>query len=267
MPKFTVITINYNNRDQLRHTIASVVGQSFPDIEYIVIDGGSTDGSIEVIKEYEDKITFWLSEPDNGVYHAMNKGLRHAHGEWVNFMNSGDIFHSPGVIADIDRMTGDCDILFGNVVNSANGRIYGGIPAGSEVTFMTLKKEILCHQGTFYRRAIFDRHPYDESLRLISDWKVNVQAIVFDNCRVKVVDTIVADYDLTGISSTQARLHYEERCKVTAQLLPERIAKDYEHIYSKEEMPIVGLLPELKKRGRVQKIVYWFTKFILRITS
>lgn len=265
MAKYTIITINYNNGKELRRTIESVINQTLTDFEYVVIDGGSTDDSVSIIKEYGDRIDFWISERDRGVYNAMNKGLSHAHGEYVNFMNSGDSFYSPTVLEEIDSEIGDADILFGNVCNSLSGRRYGGVKAGCELTFLTLKKEILCHQGTFYRRAIFERHPYDESLKLIADWKVNVQAIVFDNCKVKVVDTIVANYDLTGMSSTQSQLHAEERKRVMAELFPERILKDYEHLYTEGEMPIVSLLPELKKRGRVQKIVYSFTKNILRI--
>ena len=265
MAKYTIITINYNNGKELRRTIEGVINQTLTDFEYVVIDGGSTDDSVSIIKEYGDRIDFWISERDKGVYNAMNKGLSHAHGEYVNFMNSGDSFYSPTVLEEIDNQIGDSDILFGNVCNSASGKVYGGVKAGCEVTFLTLKKEILCHQGTFYRRAIFERHPYDESLKLIADWKVNVQAIVFDNCKVKVVDTIVANYDLTGMSSTQSQLHAEERKRVMAELFPERILKDYEHLYTEGEMPIVSLLPELKKRGRVQKIVYSFTKNILRI--
>ena len=266
MAKYTIITINYNNGKELRRTIESVINQTLTDFEYVVIDGGSTDDSVSIIKEYGDRIDFWISERDKGVYNAMNKGLSHAHGEYVNFMNSGDSFYSPTVLEEIDSEIGDADILFGNVCNSLSGRRYGGIKADSEVTFLTLKKEIICHQGTFYRRTIFERHPYDESLKLIADWKVNVQAIVFDNCKVKVVDTIVANYDLTGMSSTQSQLHAEERKRVMAELFPERILKDYEHLYTESEMPIVGLLPELKKRGRVQKIIYLFAKKIIKLT-
>ena len=266
MKKYTIITINFNNSAELRQTIESVVDQTLKDIEYIVIDGGSTDGSVEVIKDYADHIDYWISEPDNGVYNAMNKGLAKAHGEYVNFMNSGDTFFSPSVLEEVDRQIGDADILFGNVCNRATGIRYGGIKAGSEVTFLTLKKEILCHQATFYRRTIFERHPYDESLKLIADWKVNVQAIVFDNCKVKVVDTMIARYDLTGMSSTQSQLHAEERLRVMSELFPPRILKDYDRLYTDEEMPIVTLLPELKKRGRVQKIVYELTRLLLKLT-
>lgn len=266
MAKYTIITINYNNGKELRRTIESVINQTLTDFEYVVIDGGSTDDSVSIIKEYADRIDFWISERDKGVYNAMNKGLSHAHGEYVNFMNSGDSFYSPTVLEEIDSEIGDADILFGNVCNSLSGRRYGGIKADSEVTFLTLKKEIICHQGTFYRRTIFERHPYDESLKLIADWKVNVQAIVTDNCKVKVVDTMIARYDLTGMSSTQSQLHAEERQRVMSELFPPRILKDYDRLYTDEEMPVVTLLPELKKRGRVQKIVYELTRLLLKLT-
>ncbi|MGN1176819.1 MAG: glycosyltransferase family 2 protein, partial [Roseburia sp.] len=153
MAKYTIITINYNNGKELRRTIESVINQTLTDFEYVVIDGGSTDDSVSIIKEYGDRIDFWISERDKGVYNAMNKGLSHAHGEYVNFMNSGDSFYSPTVLEEIDSEIGDADILFGNVCNSLSGRRYGGIKADSEVTFLTLKKEIICHQGTFYRRT------------------------------------------------------------------------------------------------------------------
>ena len=267
MAKYTIITINYNNGKELRRTIESVINQTFRDVEYIIIDGGSTDDSVDIIKQYAEHIDFWISERDRGVYNAMNKGLKRAHGEFVIFMNSGDSFYSPNVIEEIDRQISDTDILLGNVCDYVSGRIYGGIPAGSEVTFLTLKKEILCHQGTFYRRSIFDSHPYDESLKLIADWKVNVQAIVFDNCKVKVVDTIIANYDLTGMSSPQSTLHAEERRKVMSELFPERILKDYEHLYTESEMPLVSLLPKLKQRGRMQRIIYLFAKYVLGLTN
>ena len=98
--KFTVITINYNNADGLRQTILSVVGQTCDDYEYVIIDGGSTDGSVEVIKEREDKISYWVSEKDGGIYNAMNKGVKAARGEYLIFMNSGDIFYDNKVLSD-----------------------------------------------------------------------------------------------------------------------------------------------------------------------
>ena len=101
MAKYSIITINYNNADGLRRTIESVVSQTFDDYEYVIIDGGSTDGSVDVIKEYENKISYWVSEKDGGIYNAMNKGVKASNGEYLIFMNSGDVFYRDKVLEDI----------------------------------------------------------------------------------------------------------------------------------------------------------------------
>ena len=99
--KLSIITVNFNDAEGLERTIKSVVSQTFCDYEFIIIDGGSTDGSIEVINKYESYIDYWASEPDGGIYPGMNKGLRQAKGEYLNFMNGGDCYHSPDVLQNI----------------------------------------------------------------------------------------------------------------------------------------------------------------------
>jgi glycosyltransferase involved in cell wall biosynthesis len=94
MPLISIITVSYNNQDGLEQTIQSIINQTYKNIEYIIIDGGSTDGTVEIIKKYEDNIEFWTSESDNGIFDAMNKGLSHAHGEWVHYLNSSDVYFS-----------------------------------------------------------------------------------------------------------------------------------------------------------------------------
>lgn len=260
---FSIVTINYNDKVGIEKTIKSVINQTYKDVEYIVIDGGSTDGSVDVIKLYENHIDYWVSEKDKGVYNAMNKGIAQIHGDYVIFMNSGDCFHSNTVLEEVCKQIDDNDIIFGNCCDPVTKKKYGGIKAGSEVTLLTLMKEILCHQATVYRSSIFKNHQYDESLKLISDWKVNVQSIIFDNCKVKVIDTMIADYDLTGMSSTQSERHRQERQRVLSELFPGRILKDYHKLYTNEELPIVSLLPELKQTSRIQRWVYQFAKFLL----
>ena len=111
--KYSIITINYNNCDGLEKTIQSVINQSYQNFEFIIIDGGSTDSSVEVIKKYSNKIDYWISEPDKGIYHAMNKGIIQAHGEYLNFMNSGDLFYDNDVLKDISIKIDLKDIIIG----------------------------------------------------------------------------------------------------------------------------------------------------------
>ena len=117
MIKLTIITINFNHAEGLKRTIDSIVNQTFTDYEWIVVDGGSTDGSKELIEQYKDHFAWWCSEPDKGVYNAMNKGITHAMGEYINFMNSGDIFATPTILEEIFSTPRTADILYGRMVD------------------------------------------------------------------------------------------------------------------------------------------------------
>ena len=110
---YSIITINYNNKEGLEQTIKSVLSQTFRNYQFIIIDGGSSDGSVDVIKKYANNINYWISEPDKGRYNAMNKGIKQAIGDYLNFMNSGDTFHSPTVLEDIAKMNLSEDIITG----------------------------------------------------------------------------------------------------------------------------------------------------------
>lgn len=109
--KLSIITVKLNNRDGLKRTIDSVVSQTFTDYEWIVIDGGSTDGSRELIEQYQDHFAYWCSEPDKGIYNAMNKGIAHAKGEWLQFLNSGDVLYSNNTLASVFSSKYDADVL------------------------------------------------------------------------------------------------------------------------------------------------------------
>ena len=156
--KFSIITINYNNKEGLRKTIESVVGQSFRDFEYIIIDGGSTDGSIEVIKEYAGKVDYWVSEPDKGIYHAMNKGVLQAHGEYLNFMNSGDEFYNNGVLQEVAPSL-DSDIVVGKIVHGTE--VWGFHK--EDITLMDLIRGTVLHQASFFRKELFDENRLSKS--------------------------------------------------------------------------------------------------------
>ena len=146
--RYSIITINYNNKGGLEKTINSVLGQSFHNYEYIIIDGGSTDGSVEIIKKYASQIDYWVSESDNGVYNAMNKGIGKASGEYLNFMNSGDTFHSSSALETISDLHSDDDIIIGGYYETEKG-VSHTIPP-HDVTLLTLLKYTINHQATFF---------------------------------------------------------------------------------------------------------------------
>jgi len=128
-PKLSIITVNLNNAEGLRKTIESVVSQTYTDYEYIIIDGGSTDGCVEIIKQYEDKITYWVSEPDKGIYNAMNKGILKAKGEYCQFLNSGDWLIKESILHDIFSILPIADIIYGNEQTEKGIRTYPENPS------------------------------------------------------------------------------------------------------------------------------------------
>lgn len=265
MNNYSIITINYNNKTGLEKTIQSVINQTFENYEYIIIDGGSNDGSIDIINKYKDKIDYWISEKDKGIYNAMNKGVMKAHGQYLNFMNSGDCFHSPNTLREVDNEINGEDIVTGSFLDREKSVIHK--ICSKEVTLLTLLKETLNHQSTFYKRDLFKQRLYDEKLHIQSDFKFNMQSIIFDNCSVKVIDIIVANYDFNGISGRNKKLVQDERQRLLHELYPKRILRDYQKMYTEEEIPIVKLLPQLKKYNSLQNFIYNLTIFILRIRS
>ncbi len=263
--KYSIITINYNNKEGLEKTIKSIISQTFKNYEYIVIDGGSTDGSVDIINKYKEHIDYWMSEEDKGIYNAMNKGIMKAHGKYLNFMNSGDRFHNSNTLQYVDYEITEDDIVTGSFYDHENSvihKIYS-----MDVTLLTLLKETFNHQSTFYKRELFENRLYDENLNILSDTKFNMQSIIFDNCSVKILDLIIADYDFNGISGQNKDLVEREWQKVLHELYPQRILKDYEKMYTEYEMPIIKLLPQIKKYYRLQHILYRLILFVLKLRS
>ena len=222
--KLSVITINYNNRDGLFKTIESVVNQSSNDFEYIIIDGGSTDASIDVIKMYSDKINYWVSEPDNGIYNAMNKGIDVAKGEYCIFLNSGDSF------CDYQTLSLSLPFLDGTDVVAGYAKLdtgeIGNLP--KEITFQSLyNHQQPCHQSSFIKTELLKKYRYDEKYKLVSDWKFFIQIFIYDNSSFKPIDVVVSVYDTNGISSTNRTLIDEEHVKVLRDDFPKRIYDYY----------------------------------------
>lgn len=217
--RLSIITINYNNRDGLQKTIDSVVSQSFKDFEWIVIDGGSTDGGLELLEQHAERFSYWVSEPDKGVYNAMNKGIAQAKGEYVNFMNSGDSFASPTILEEIFSTSHTADVLYGYMMRGGlDGEVNNLSMMKPNLTWMDFFQDGLPHQATFIKRSLFDKFGlYDESLKAVSDWKFFVNAFVYHKATSEFVPKKVAVYAEGGISDVMGM---EERKRVEKELFP-----------------------------------------------
>lgn len=236
--RLSIITINRNNASGLEKTIQSVASQSFKDFEYVIVDGASTDGSVEMIKKYESQFAHlrWLSEPDTGIYNAMNKGIRMASGDYIQILNSADALASDVVtekmLAALEEK-GKPSILYGNMIKCfPNGRkVVDKCFAGQEITMLDMYTGTLNHDPAYIRRDLFEKYGYyDESLKIVSDWKWYLQAIILGSEKPQYVDMDVTLFDMTGVSESEgsrAKIK-EERRKVLEQLVPAPYLRDYE---------------------------------------
>ena len=234
--RLSIITINRNNAAGLEKTMRSVASQTYKELEYIVIDGASTDGSVEVIKNLELEFAHlkWVSEPDAGIYNAMNKGLRMASGDYVQILNSADCLAAPEVtermLEELEKQ-GYPSILYGNMVKCfPDGRkMVDKCFAGQEITMLGMYTGTLNHDPAYIRRDLFEKYGYyDESLKIVSDWKWYLQALILGGEKPQYVDLDVTLFDMTGISETNKELDKKEREMVLEQLFPKAIIADYE---------------------------------------
>ena len=227
--KYSIITVNYNNRDGLRATIESVVNQTYRDYEFIVIDGGSTDGSTDVLKEFDDKITYWVSEPDKGIYNGMNKGIAKATGDYLNFMNSGDCFYNEKVLELLNKKHLSADIIVGRDYhfNQTTQQGFATI-LPYRLTMLTFFHHTLPHQSSFFKRELFDKTLYDESLKIVADIKFYIQKICVEGCSVGLTNEIICKREPDGISKSHNEQRIAEHQAVLSEFLPCGAIKDYQ---------------------------------------
>lgn len=177
-PKLSIITINYNNSDGLKQTIESVLEQTCQEFEYIVIDGGSVDSSIQHILAYQNRLKYWCSEKDSGVYNAMNKGIRQAMGEYLLFLNSGDFLCDDNVLEKVIPTLSGIDIVYGDILlKSASGETRALIyPDKLSVKYMF--KDTIGHPASFIKRSLFVNSLYSEHFKIVSDWEFFLKKII-----------------------------------------------------------------------------------------
>lgn len=204
--KISIITINYNNKAGLENTINSVLSQTWKGFEFIIIDGGSNDGGVATIEKYKDQLAYYISEPDKGVYCAMNKGIRAAQGDFVFFLNSGDLFYDDRVLERIethlDKAT--ARIHYGDVIyQEAHAQIPRTFP--DQLTFEFFIKDNINHQACFIDRLLFHEiFFYNEDYKIVSDWEFLIYAICNRNITYKHTPQLISTYDTTGMSSDLA---------------------------------------------------------------
>jgi len=273
MPKLSIITINLNNKKGLQRTLESVFAQTFTDYEYIIIDGGSTDGSNELIEKHQNKFVYWVSEKDGGIFNAMNKGIVKANGEYFFFLNSGDYLIDNYILEKIGTCTFNSDIVYGKLlIDEKNKKWEKEYPINP--TFKYFFNDSIPHSGgAFLRKELFTKIGfYDESLLITSDWKFYLKAIFNHSATIQYVNELIAVFSYDGISSKSENRELLQRekesilasdfgfiCKMLEE--QEETRKNLEA--SKKELAIAKQQYNLLSNSRVVKSYFKIKKFFL----
>ena len=267
--KLSIITINRNNAPGLEKTMQSVLSQTRTDYEYVVVDGASTDDSVAVIKRLAPAFggrRKWISEPDKGIYNAMNKGIGMATGEYIQILNSGDSLVSPDVV---EKMYAALEkenfpsILYGNMLKDfPDGHVHRDTGfAGEDITLLGMYIGTLNHSPAYIRRSLFDKYgSYDESLKIDSDWKWYLQAIVFGEEKPVYADIDVTLFDMTGISETNTALTKAEREQVLRELVPPTVLADYD-----AWVPSIRQMRRIKRHPWAYRVVWFLERVLFKI--
>lgn len=197
-PKISIITVVFNGEKYLEETMQSVINQTYKNIEYIIVDGGSTDGTLNIVRKYEDKISYWISEPDDGIFDAMNKGAESATGEYIYYLNAGDTFYSNDILLGVaNHISTDKDsshtLLVGNVLLTHNGK---------DLRFATVAGINLPHQGAFVKMEMVKKYKFNSKLKIYGDgdlWYRMKEGGEFVS--IQISDTI-CKFPLDGVGSS-----------------------------------------------------------------
>lgn len=202
---FSIITVVYNSVDAIKSTIESVINQSFKDFEYLIIDGGSVDGTLQVIQNYSGKINKVISEPDKGIYDAMNKGVLLASGSYILFMNAGDVFVHPNTLKHVSQFSvDDYSVLYGNTIlfDSETSFEQKLIAKDLNCLWKSLGYCGLCHQSVFVKRELLKKYPFSLDLKIVADFE-QILTLFQNGYRFFYIDIHVARISQDGISSKQ----------------------------------------------------------------
>lgn len=217
MPKLSIITINYNNAKGLEKTINSVIDQTCTDLEFIIIDGGSTDYSVDLIKKNASKITYWCSEKDNGIYDAQNKGIDNAKGEYCLFLNSGDHLFNKDVLQKVVDTKPTADIIACNMVfDYGNKKIEKQQP--DTLSFFYMMETSVWHPATFIKRSLFQKlGKYNLNYKIAADYDFFLKAIIVNNVKYTHQNITLSVFDTSGVSSDTENLNIRKAERLTIQ--------------------------------------------------
>lgn len=206
--QISVVTVTFNAAKTLEQTILSITNQTYHNIEYIIIDGASTDGTIDIINKYATKITYWISEPDKGIYDAMNKALKIAQGDFLIFMGADDIFYTSDVIEKmVGQMLNSETVYYGNVIFKGLNKKHNG--KFNKIKWATTN---ISHQAIFYPKKIFKSYTYNTKYRIYADYAYNL-TLLKDKVNFKYINEIITLYSMEGISANSKDKIFQEDYK------------------------------------------------------
>jgi glycosyltransferase involved in cell wall biosynthesis len=229
--QISVISINLNNARGLQRTIKSVLAQQFKDFEYIIIDGGSHDGSCDIIRIYENNINYWSSEPDGGVYDAMNKGIEKSNGEYCFFLNSGDYLVNDNVFQKVFEKNPTEDILFGNLYVCKNGKVVENAFGKEKLSFSDIYSHTIKQQATFIKRNLFTNFGlFNQNRMIVADWEFFIKTLGSGNVSYRYIKEFVSYFDNDGLSNQNPVIVKKEKGEVILENIPVMMQPDYEFL-------------------------------------
>lgn len=264
----SVITVNYNDKEGLERTIRSVREQTYSDIEFLIIDGGSTDGSVDVIKQNLDIITKWVSEKDDGIYDAMNKGVQKATKKYLNFMNAGDCFADKDVLEHIFSSSPNDDVLYGDVITCKGETPTGTMTFPQKLTARQMFNGGITHQALFTKRKFHLENPYSLTMPIIADWDFLIRRM-FENATFRHVNKTVCYFDVTGISGSRPKKSHDEHTKqfiqILDELVPPYIKEDIQELNRYKNPNNIQIIKHFQKQGLRGKMIATIIKFLQKI--
>ncbi|MDA3843103.1 MAG: glycosyltransferase family 2 protein [Candidatus Kapabacteria bacterium] len=222
MTKLSIITVCLNEAKTIEKTLKSVIDQTFTDYEYIVIDGDSTDGTLEITDEFRDRIDIVISEPDTGIYNAMNKGIKKATGEYVFFLNAGDNFLNKHVLQLLFSKAPSADLVYCDMSVQINNGFVLRKQTPKSITKAFMYADSIPHQATFTKKEMFVKHAnFDESYKVAADYELSLNLIFSQNISTEYYPLIISEYNLLGISASEEhrKQFFEERLKAQKKYL------------------------------------------------